>query len=192
MKIYTKTGDDGSTGLMGGQRVRKTDPRVAAYGEVDELNAALGMALAAGAPGASQGRGPGELATLLENLQRDLFVLGADLATPTGKETAYLPRILPDHVAALERLIDEHDARLPALRNFILPGGSPLAAHLHHARTVCRRAERATVALAAKEDIGPLPVRFLNRLADLLFVLARRANHVAGVAETEWAPRRIE
>jgi cob(I)alamin adenosyltransferase len=180
MKIYTKTGDDGSTGLFGGQRVRKSDLRVAAYGEVDELNAVLGIALAAGA---------GELAGVLAGLQRELFVLGADLATPVGKETSYLPRVQPEHVTALERLIDEHDARLPELRSFVLPGGTALAAHLHHARTVCRRAERATVALAAAHDIGPVPVQFLNRLADLLFVLARSANLSAGVAETPWAPR---
>jgi cob(I)alamin adenosyltransferase len=180
MKIYTKTGDDGSTGLFGGRRVRKTDPRVQAYGEVDELNAVLGVALAAGA---------GDLAAVLTDLQRELFVLGADLATPPGMETSYLPRVQAQHVAALERLIDEHDARLPELKSFVLPGGSALAAHLHHARTVCRRAERAAVALAAVEDLGPVPVQFLNRLADLLFVLARWANLSAGVAETPWAPR---
>ncbi len=180
MKIYTRTGDDGSTGLFGGGRVRKTDARVQAYGEVDELNAVLGVALAAGA---------GALAAVLTDLQRELFVLGADLATPAGQETSYLPRVQAQHVAALERLIDEHDARLPELKSFVLPGGSELAAHLHHARTVCRRAERATVALAAVEDLGPVPVQYLNRLADLLFVLARWANLAAGVAETPWAPR---
>jgi cob(I)alamin adenosyltransferase len=183
MKIYTKTGDDGTTGLFGGARVRKTDARVEAYGGVDELNSTLGVALAGGA---------GDLADVLLGLQRELFVLGADLATPKGQEASYLPRLAPQHVAALERLIDDHDARLPELKSFILPGGCTLAAHLHHARTVCRRAERATVALAALEDIGPVPVQFLNRLADLLFVLARRANHAAGVTETEWAPRRGE
>ena len=183
MKIYTKTGDDGSTGLFGGARVRKTDARVEAYGSVDELNAVLGVALAGGAGG---------LAEALVGLQRELFVLGADLATPKGQESSYLPRLTPEHVAGLERLIDEHDARLPALKNFILPGGCPLAAHLHLARTVCRRAERATVALAAQAEIGPVPVQYLNRLADLLFVLAREANRAAGVAETEWAPRRGE
>jgi cob(I)alamin adenosyltransferase len=183
MKIYTKTGDDGTTGLFGGARVRKSDARVEAYGNVDELNSALGVALAGGA---------GDLAETLLGLQRELFVLGADLATPKGQETSYLPRLTPQHVAALERLIDDYDARLPRLTSFILPGGCALAAALHHARTVCRRAERATVALAAGEDIGPVPVQFLNRLADLLFVLARWANRAAGMVETEWAPRKPE
>jgi len=183
MKIYTKTGDDGTTGLFGGARVRKTDARVEAYGSVDELNSALGVALAGGAR---------DLAETLLGLQRELFVLGADLATPKGKETSYLPRLTPQHVAALERLIDDYDARLPQHTSFNLPGGCALAAALHHARTVCRRAERAAVALAAGEDIGPVPVQFLNRLADLLFVLARWANRATGMVETEWAPRKPE
>jgi cob(I)alamin adenosyltransferase len=183
MRIYTKTGDDGTTGLFGGERVRKSDARVGAYGDVDELNAALGAAVAGGA---------GELGGVLLGVQRELFVLGADLATPKGQQAPYLPRLTPQHVAALEGLIDEYDARLPELRSFILPGGCPLAARLHLARTVCRRAERATVALAAQTDIGPVPVQYLNRLADLLFVLARWANRAAGVAETEWAPRKGE
>lgn len=181
MRIYTRTGDDGSTGLFGGGRVRKSDARVAAYGEVDELNAVLGLAVAGGA---------GELTEALLGLQRELFVLGADLATPKGQETPYLPRLTPEHVAALERRIDTCDGRLPELKSFVLSGGCPLAARLHHARTVCRRAERATVALAAQADIGPVPVQYLNRLADLLFVLAREANRTAGVPETEWAPRK--
>lgn len=181
MRNFTRTGDDGSTGLIGGPRVRKTHPRVVACGAVDELNAALGLARTAAGS---------ELAAVLLGLQHGLFVLGADLATPHGQETSGLPRLLPEHVAGLERLIDEHDARLPELGHFVLPGGSPAAAHLHHARTVCRRAERAAVALAAEEDIGPVPVQFLNRLADLLFVLARVANRAAGVTETEWTPRR--
>jgi cob(I)alamin adenosyltransferase len=186
MKIYTKTGDDGTTGLFGGQRVPKTHQRVAAYGAVDELNAAVGVAVAVG--------GNEALAALLTALQRDLFVLGADLATPHEGRAApsYLPRIDEAQIAALERHIDEHESTLPPLRNFILPGGTPLAAHLHAARTICRRAERATVALAEHEDLGLLPVRYLNRLGDLLFVLARFANHAAGVADVEWAPRKDE
>jgi len=183
MKIYTKTGDDGTTGLFGGRRVPKTDLRVEAYGTVDELNAVLGLALATG-------EGPGELRDLMLELQRELFVLGSDLATPPGEEASYVPRVQAASVEALERAIDDAEAGLAPLKNFILPGGSPLAAHLHHARTVCRRAERATVALAAREEIGAVPVRYLNRLADLLFVLARAANRAAGAAETEWAPRK--
>ena len=182
MKIYTKTGDDGTTGLFGGARVAKTDLRVAAYGTVDELNAALGVTIAAGTDATWTER--------LTSLQRDLFVLGADLATPRGgAEASYLPRIEETHVTALERLIDELDATLPPLRNFILPGGTRLAAHLHWARTICRRAERATVALAHEQEIGERPLRYLNRLGDLLFVLARAANQEAGVSEMEWAPR---
>jgi cob(I)alamin adenosyltransferase len=190
MRIYTKTGDDGTTGLFGGARVSKTDPRVEAYGSVDELNATLGVAIASldakPAPESS------ELRELLISIQRDLFVLGSDLATPreAAKQASYLPRIEPSHVEALERAIDRFDGELPALRNFILPGGSPPAAHLHHARTVCRRAERATVALAGRLDLGPEPVHYLNRLADLLFVLARWANHAAGVPDVEWTPRK--
>jgi len=183
VKIYTKTGDDGTTGLFGGRRVPKTDLRVEAYGTVDELNAVLGVALATG-------EGPPALRDLLSTIQRELFVLGSDLATPAGEEASYVPRVAAESVEALERAIDAAEADLPPLKNFILPGGSPLGAHLHHARTVCRRAERTTVALAARETIGAIPVRYLNRLADLLFVLARAANRAAGAAETEWAPRK--
>jgi len=186
MKIYTRTGDDGTTGLFGGRRVSKTDARVEAYGSVDELNALLGVALASDASPALAW-----LRELLVSIQNDLFVLGADLATPRGEESSYLPRVQDEQVAALERAIDSAEAALPALRNFILPGGPAPAAHLHHARTVCRRAERAAVRLAAQQqDMGPVPVRYLNRLADLLFVLARAAAHARGGAEVEWAPRK--
>ena len=187
MKIYTKTGDDGTTGLFGGKRVSKTDARVEAYGAVDELNAVLGVALASDD---SPAPALASLRELLQRIQRDLFVLGADLATPRGEESSYLPRIQDEHVQALERAIDTAEASLPPLRNFILPGGPAPAAHLHHARTVCRRAERATVALAQQQDVGVVPVRYLNRLADLLFVLARAAAHAKGAPEIEWAPRK--
>jgi cob(I)alamin adenosyltransferase len=186
MKIYTKTGDDGTTGLFGGRRVSKTDARVEAYGQVDELNAILGVALAS-----DDSPGLASLRELLLQIQRDLFVLGADLATPRGEESPYLPRVQDEHVQALERAIDTAEASLPPLRHFILPGGPAPAAHLHHARTVCRRAERATVALAQQQqDIGAIPVRYLNRLADLLFVLARAAAHARGAPEIKWAPRK--
>ena len=185
MKIYTKTGDDGSTGLFGGRRVSKTDTRVEAYGAVDELNAVLGVALASdSSPGLAW------LRELLVSIQRDLFVLGADLATPKGEESSYLPRVTDAQVEALERAIDAAEANLPALQNFILPGGPPPAGELHHARTVCRRAERRAVLLASAEDVGPVPVRYLNRLADLLFVLARAAGHAKQAPEIEWAPRK--
>src|SRR5262245_20965022 len=153
---------------------------------VDELNALLGLVLASDDSAALA-----KVRELLQMIQQDLFVLGADLATPQGEESSYLPRVQDTHVAALERAIDSAEATLPPLRNFILPGGPAPAAHLHHARTVCRRAERATVALMQQQqDIGATPVRYLNRLADLLFVLARVAAHAHGAPEIEWAPRK--
>lgn len=183
MKIYTKTGDDGTTGLFGNQRVQKDAPRVDAYGTVDEANTVIGTALAAGAPA--------ELAEVLLALQARLFDLGADLATPRGgrPDPSYLVRIGDVHVEEMERLIDRFEADLEPLTNFILPGGTLTAAHLHHARAVVRRAERALVALARSEDVGPAAVVFVNRLSDLLFVLARWANHAAGVADVPWRPR---
>jgi cob(I)alamin adenosyltransferase len=186
MKIYTKTGDDGTTGLFGNQRVPKDSPRVAAYGTIDEANSILGSALAAGAPE--------ELARVLLDLQARLFDLGADLATPRSDrpDPTYLTRIDLTHVTALERLIDRFEAELAPLSNFILPGGVPTAAHLHHARTVVRRAERELVALARTEPLGDaLPV-FVNRLSDLLFVLARWTNHAAEVPDIAWRPRADE
>ncbi|MBI2923246.1 MAG: cob(I)yrinic acid a,c-diamide adenosyltransferase [Planctomycetes bacterium] len=176
MKIYTRTGDSGSTGLFGGARVSKFNPRIEAYGSVDELNAVLGMARAAGLPA--------ELDAELAAIQEDLFVVGAYLADPSPEGEKKM-RISIDRVRALERWIDGMEAVLPALRNFILPGGSPGGAALHLARTVCRRAERATVALHEKEAVAE-PVVYLNRLADALFVAARYANFRAGVAETLW------
>ncbi len=183
MRIYTKTGDDGTTGLFGNERVPKDALRVEVYGTVDETNTVLGLALTAGAPE--------ELARVLLDLQARLFDLGADLSTPRGgrPDPSYLTRIGEVHVEALEKLIDRFDASLPPLSNFILPGGTETAAHLHHARAVARRAERLLVALARTEDVGPCVVRFLNRLSDLLFVLARWANHAAGVADVPWRPR---
>ena len=183
MKIYTKTGDDGTTGLFGNQRVPKDALRVEVYGTIDEANSVLGLALAAGAPE--------ELARVILDLQARLFDLGADLATPHSDrpDPTYLTRIDKAHVETLERLIDRFDGELPALANFILPGGTATAAHLHHARTVARRAERLLVTLAREEDLGPAVVRFVNRLSDLLFVLARWANQEAGVPDVPWRPR---
>jgi cob(I)alamin adenosyltransferase len=186
MKIYTKTGDDGTTGLFGNQRVPKDSLRVEVYGTVDEANSILGLALAAGAPE--------ELARVLLDLQARLFDLGADLATPRNDrpDPTYLTRIDPTHVAALERLIDHFEARLAPLSNFILPGGVATAAHLHHARTVVRRAERELVALARAEPLGESVPLFVNRLSDLLFVLARWTNHAANVPDVPWRPRADE
>jgi cob(I)alamin adenosyltransferase len=178
VKIYTRTGDTGETSLFGGTRARKDDPRVDAYGEVDELNAWLGFVRAA-APDAAV---DGELAAI----QRDLFALGAQLADPAETLSARVAKAVvgDGHVARLEQAIDRFDAALPPLRRFILAGGTPAGAALHVARTVCRRAERRIVSLDPPVD--PVLVRYVNRLSDLLFVLARAVNHRADAAETEW------
>ena len=179
MKIYTKTGDRGETSLFDGTRVPKHDPRVAAYGDVDELQAAIGVSAASGLD-----RELGEIARVV---QRDLFALGARLADPSYKIAQRVTKIVVDDtsVARLEGWIDHLETDLPPLRHFILPGGSPAGASLHLARTVCRRAERAVLALGA-EATAPVVLVYLNRLSDLLFVMARAANHRAGVPETEW------
>ena len=176
-KVYTRTGDDGTTGLGGGQRVRKDSPRIEAYGTVDELNSSIGVALAAGLTPALDER--------LRGIQNELFHLGSDLCIlEADKARLSVPRIEERHVAALEKTMDALTDQLPALENFVLPGGAPGAAALHVARTVCRRAERRIVALDPPVD--PVLLRYVNRLSDLLFVLARVANHRAGVPEIEW------
>ena len=183
MKIYTKTGDAGETGLFGGGRVRKDAARVQAYGEVDETNAAIGLAAALD---------PADFeAAALQTIQRDLFSIGAELATPAPEKVEkVLARsgapIGAAEVGALEELIDSHEAQLTPLKNFILPGGTAKAAALHVARTTCRRAERAVVALAATERINPSIIHYLNRLSDLLFVLARAVNARAGRPDIAW------
>lgn len=179
MKIYTKTGDQGDTGLFGGPRVAKNDARIEAYGTVDELNSLLGVARSFSLPA--------EIDRLVERIQNELFSLGAQLATPdpAAHQTALVG---PAQIEALEAAIDEYDARLEPLKQFILPGGTTAAAHLHLARTVCRRAERRLVTLvqtSAQPIAGDLVI-YLNRLSDLLFVLARSANHAAGTADVEW------
>jgi cob(I)alamin adenosyltransferase len=176
VKIYTRTGDDGTTGLWGGQRVPKDALRVEAYGTVDECNAALGVARASGVDPA--------LDQLLNHLQNQLFVVGADLATPG--ETTRIARVGEAEVAELEQAIDAHEEQLEALRQFILPGGSLAAAHLHLARTICRRAERATISLARTEVINTQVITYLNRLSDLLFVLARVANQRTNTPDVPW------
>ncbi len=179
MKIYTKTGDAGQTGLFGGVRVDKDDERVEAYGTVDEANAALGIARAASSSP--------ELAAWLEELQSDLFSLGAELACAPGKaETLSMPRIDSARVERLEQLIDEIDARLKPLNTFVLPGGTAVAAALHLARTVARRAERRTYALSKSVTVSRDILVYLNRLSDLLFVLARHENAVAHVNDVPW------
>jgi cob(I)alamin adenosyltransferase len=181
-RIYTRTGDDGTTALGGTGRVPKTDPRLVAYADVDEANCAIGAALALGGLGA-------DIAALLTRIQNELFDVGADLCTPVTDNPPYPPlRIDDSYVSALEHDCDEQNADLPTLRSFVLPGGTPGAALLHTARTVVRRAERsAWAALDANGDtMNPLTARYLNRLSDLLFILARRANGPAG--DVLWRP----
>jgi cob(I)alamin adenosyltransferase len=181
MKIYTRTGDDGTTGLLGKARVPKHDARVEAYGSVDELNAVLGVAHAQD--------GERLFGELIPGFQATLFQVGAELATTDADLLTRLVRVSSEEVAALEREIDRFESELSPLTQFVLPGGAPLAAALHHARTVCRRAERRVTALAAREAVSPHVVHWLNRLADLLFVMARLANARAGVPDRTWAPR---
>ncbi|MDX1419160.1 MAG: cob(I)yrinic acid a,c-diamide adenosyltransferase [Rubricoccaceae bacterium] len=181
MKVYTRTGDDGTTGLFGGGRVAKSHPRIAAYGTVDETNAAIGMARAALAGDT------GRADAVLGRVQEELFVLGGDLSAP-GETTYPVPRIEPHHVERLERDIDAFTSDLAPLKHFILPGGHPAAAALHLARTVCRRAERHVVETAAIEEVAVEPLHYLNRLSDLLFTLARWVNHATGAGDTEWIP----
>jgi cob(I)alamin adenosyltransferase len=182
MRIYTRTGDDGTTGLLGSGRVSKDAARVEAFGSVDELNAVLGRV-----------RGldtENWLAAELATIQARLFQVGAELAATRADVLATLELLGEEDVAALERWIDRLEADLPPLTSFVLPGGSALGAELHVARAVCRRAERRTVALWKAEPIEPRLVPYLNRLGDLLFVMARWCNRRAGVAETEWHARR--
>lgn len=180
MKIYTKTGDAGQTSLFGGGRVSKSAARIEAYGTVDELNSTLGMVRAFGISPLSDQR--------LEHIQNDLFVLGADLATPLDAKVA-IRRIDNEHISPLEAWIDEMEAQLEPLRYFILPGGNPATATMHLARTICRRAERRTI--AAREageapDISDFCMIYLNRISDLLFVMARYENMQAGNPESKW------
>jgi cob(I)alamin adenosyltransferase len=179
VKIYTKAGDRGETGLLGGMRVPKDHLRVAAYGDVDETSAALGAARALAGP---------PLETLLLSLQQDLFAIGAQLADPTREVAARRRKaaVTAAHVRRLERAIDARQAKLAPLRSFVMPGGTPAAALLHQARTVCRRAERSVVTLSREEPVDPRILVYLNRLSDLLFVLARSENARAGLPEERW------
>ncbi|GBC96068.1 Cob(I)yrinic acid a,c-diamide adenosyltransferase [bacterium HR16] len=178
MRIYTRTGDDGTTGLLGGQRVSKDSPRVEAYGSVDELNAYLGLAMV-------HLRSHPRLSEMLQQIQNELFVAGAELATPVGNKVPVEP-IGEAHVQRLESWIDELEQTLPPLRHFILPGGTAGAAILHVARTVCRRAERRVVTLYHTEPGNLHLITYLNRLGDLLFVMARAVNAAEGVQDVIW------
>lgn len=179
LRIYTKSGDLGQTSLLGGKRVPKDHPRVVGYGDVDELNAVIGVV---------RSHVRADLSRFLLGVQKDLFALGAQLADPSRKVASKRAKaaISPARVRRLEKAIDTREARLPPLRAFVMPDGPPGAAHLHVARAVCRRAERSVVTLARETEVDPRIVVYLNRLSDLLFVLARYESHKAGSAEERW------
>ncbi|HYM21155.1 MAG TPA: cob(I)yrinic acid a,c-diamide adenosyltransferase [Candidatus Kapabacteria bacterium] len=183
MKIYTKTGDDGTTGLFSAGRIKKNAPRIRAYGEVDELNSVIGFV--------SAENNSVLFGDTIEWLQRTLFILGSDLATPLSANVTYeVPRINESDVTRLEKLIDTYESELQPLKNFILPGGSDLASRLHIARTIARRAEREIVTLSESEEIGGVVLPFINRFSDLLFVMARYANNKLAVTEPMWDGKR--
>ncbi len=178
MKIYTRTGDDGTTSLFAGGRVKKDDARVESYGTIDELNSILGIVRAISNDEKING--------IIQEIQNYLFHLGADLATPYEVENLKIRRISREDVEKIERWIDEIDLQLEPLKNFILPGGTLVASFLHFARTVCRRAERRIVYLSEREKINTQIIPFVNRLSDLLFVLARYANKIENVPDIKW------
>ena len=181
-KVYTRSGDDGTTGLGAGGRVGKDSPRIEAYGTVDELNSAIGLALAMGVNET--------IAPELSRIQNDLFHLGSDLCVPEEEKAARpVPRIEKRHVTGLEDLMDRLSEELAPLENFVLPGGTPAAAQLHVSRTVCRRAERVVIALSRNEKVGPHTVEYLNRLSDTLFVMARHENKRRGSPDVLWNSR---
>lgn len=184
MKIYTRTGDTGETALFGGMRVPKDSPRIRAYGNVDELNAVIGMAVSSS--------DDTKLIDVLRQLQNELFMVGADLATPYGVKNSKTVRVNESHITRVEREIDHHEQELNPLKSFILPGGATCASALHLARTVCRRAERVTFELSKVEDINKQVIIYLNRLSDLLFVLARVANARSGKKDIPWRPDKNE
>ena len=183
-KVYTKGGDQGETSLVGGERVRKDALRISCYGTVDELNATIGLVLLAleSAPGQET------LHPIFIRVQNELFNLGAELATPDEDRRSRSPAVEARHIEALEAEIDQLNDELPALTSFVLPGGGAVSAHMHLARTVCRRAERLAVTLAAEEPVGDFAIRYLNRLSDALFVFGRWACMKAGREENLWRP----
>jgi len=183
-RIYTKRGDAGETGLVGGQRVPKDTPRIEAYGTVDELNAFVGLA----AISCAEDSRLAPLAAILRRVQHELFNLGSILATEPADVHPHQPRVTAAEIAQLEREIDSMNADLPALRSFVLPGGTGLNAELHVTRTICRRAERLVVAMAREESVPPEVIPYLNRLSDAMFVWSRWVNHVLGVPEVLWEP----
>lgn len=184
VKIYTRTGDDGNTGLQGGLRISKAHQRIAAYGTVDEANAALGVAIC------HIGEDNRDITSILKNVQKDLFVVGADLSNPYLNDLRN--RVTPKMTELLEDVIDTCDSKLPPLTSFIMPSGGRTATHLHLARTIVRRAESAVVRLAESDEINMHCMIYLNRLADLLFVLARTLNYREGRAEDPWHPTKTD
>ncbi len=197
MKIYTKTGDSGSTGLYSGKRVQKDHLRIQAYGALDELNAALGFATSlmnAADLSRADGTPPGAqrpLQARLTRIQSELFVLGAELANPTKSKSRLLGVITEKEITLLEREIDKMEKSLTPLKNFILPAGTLASSALHLARTICRRAERQLMPLHRKEKLRAEVLAYVNRLSDYLFVAAREANHLAGIADTPWNPANL-
>jgi len=185
-RVYTRTGDRGTTMLIGGRRSRKDAPRIEAYGQVDEVNAILGLCKFA----LEKSKAGPKLVTIMTRIQNELFNLGAELATPDPKRRAKQPSINSRHVNALEREIDELNEDLPELRSFVLPGGGEASAYLHLARTVCRRAERHAITLAHSQNIGEYPLMYLNRLSDALFVFGRYAAKMDEQSEPLWEPEK--
>lgn len=186
MKLYTRTGDDGTTGLFSGTRVNKDHPRIEAYGTVDELNACIGLVCSACSPAKPFEK---RLLEILSQIQSRLFDIGADLATPEGsRNESRIRRVDEGMIAEAEAWIDEIDGGNAPMRHFVMPGGSELAARLHLARTVCRRAERLMVALSHTESVSAPAICYVNRLSDLLFAMSRRANKEAGVEDVPWIP----
>jgi cob(I)alamin adenosyltransferase len=185
-RVYTKTGDDGTTALVGGKRVGKDSPRIEAYGTVDELNACMGLVRTALAAAPSGER----LGPIVARVQNELFNLGAHLATDDTARWSKQPAVAERHIVALEREMDACNEDLPELRSFILPGGGAASSAFHLARTVCRRAERLAVSLADEEELGPQAIPYLNRLSDALFVMSRHAARLYGQAEPLWEPEK--
>jgi cob(I)alamin adenosyltransferase len=178
VKIYTRTGDKGETSLFGGKRLPKDAPRIESYGTVDELNSVIGICRSL--------NNQSEIDSVLENIQQDLFILGTELATPEDSKKSPIRLISEEDIFRIEKLIDAFETRLSPLKNFILPGGDQCAAMLHYARTVCRRAERSLVNLDRQESIRPITITYLNRLSDLLFVIARLSNSLSKTPEIKW------
>lgn len=181
MKIYTKTGDQGTTALFGGKRLSKADPRIETYGTVDELNSYIGLVR-------DQDVNEKRKHVLIE-IQDRLFTVGSILATEPGNDKVKLPELSEPDIEFLEKQIDAMEDELPSMRSFVLPGGHPSVSQCHIARTVCRRAERLTISLSSREKVRPVIIKYLNRLSDYLFVLSRKMSHELGAEETPWKPR---